>query len=144
MAFDEVRRRSPVPLISIVEATCDAALDLNLTRVGVLGTRYTMQAQFYPKVFSARGIEVVAPDPEDLRYVHERSMGELVKGIKRPETREGLLAIARRLRDEEQVGEIILGGTKLPLILWDAPNPSIPFLDTTMIHVKSIVAAMLS
>lgn len=60
------------------------------------------------------------------------------------EARDELVAIAARLRDRQHVEGFILGGTELPLILRDAPSPGIPFLDTTMIHVRSIVAAMLS
>lgn len=144
IVFDDLRRRVPIPMISIVEATCEAALALKLERVGLLGTRSTMEGRFYPDVFSRRGIAVVVPEPEDRTYVQEKYMGELVKGLRVPETRERLLAIARRLRDQQQVQGIVLGGTELPLILRDPPNPGIPFLDTTTIHVQSIVAEMLS
>jgi len=144
IVFDQLRRRSPVPMISLVEATCEAARSLNLKRVGLLGTRFTMQAQFYPIVFSEHDIAVVVPELEDQTYIHEKYLGELVKGIILPETREQLLAIARRLRERHQVEGIILGGTELPLILRDVPSPVVPFLDTTTIHVKRIVAEMLS
>lgn len=143
IVFDEIRRRSPIPMLSIVEATCEAARALALQRVGLFGTRFTMQGQFYRHVFSRHAIEVVVPEPDDQAYIHEKYMGELVKGLVLPETRDGLLAIARRLRERERVEAIILGGTELPLILRDAPNPGIPFLDTTTIHVKRIVAEML-
>ena len=68
-------------MISIVEATCEAALALKLKRVGLLGTRFTMEGQFYPVAFSERGITVVAPEPEDRTYIHEKYLGELVKGL---------------------------------------------------------------
>jgi aspartate racemase len=144
IVFDDLRRRSPVPMISIVEATSEAVLALKLKRVGLFGTRFTMQGQFYPAVFSRRGIAVAVPEPEDQTYIHEKYMGELVHGLVVPETRERLLAIAGRLQSEQQVEGIILGGTELPLILRDARSPGIPFLDTTTIHVKRIVAEMLS
>jgi aspartate racemase len=144
IVFDDLRRRSPVPMISIVEATSEAVLALKLKRVGLFGTRFTMQGQFYPAVFSRRGIAVAVPEPEDQTYIHEKYMGELVHGLVVPETRERLLAIAGRLQSEQPVEGIILGGTELPLILRDARSPGIPFLDTTTIHVKRIVAEMLS
>lgn len=131
-------------MISIVEATCEAAMALQLARVGLFGTQFTMQGRFYRDVFAGRGIAVVVPDVDDQRYIHDKYMGELVNGIMRPETRDELVAIAARLRDRQHVEGLILGGTELPLILRDAPSPGIPFLDTTMIHVRSIVAAMLS
>ena len=54
-AFDSLRERSPIPLISIVEATCSAARTLGLKRPGLIGTRFTMQGSFYPEVFSGHG-----------------------------------------------------------------------------------------
>ena len=65
LVFDEVRRRSPVPLISIVEATSRAARALGLRKVGLFGTRFTMQARFYPEVLARQGIRVVVPDPDE-------------------------------------------------------------------------------
>jgi aspartate racemase len=144
VVFDELRRRSPIPMISIVEATCDAALALELKRVGLYGTRFTMQGEFYPRVFSARGIALAVPEAEDQAYIHKKYMGELVNGLIRPETRERLMGIAHRLRERQGVEAIILGGTELPLILRDATVPGVPFLDTTTIHVRRIVLEMLS
>jgi aspartate racemase len=142
VVFGALRDRSPIPMISIVEATCEAALGLGLKRVGLFGTRFTMQGEFYPLAFAERGIDVVVPEPEEQAYIHEKYMGELVKGIVRPETRERLLAIAGRLQQREDVGAIVLGGTELPLILRDAPAAGLLFLDTTMIHVRRVVAEM--
>ena len=144
IVFDELRLRSPIPLVSIVEAARDEVVALGLKRVGLLGTRFTVQGPFYPKVFSERGIAVVAPGPEDQAYIHEKYLGELVKGLLRPETREALLAIAGRMRERQQVEAIILGGTELPLILRNAAASAVPFLDTTAIHVKRIAEEMLS
>jgi len=144
IVFDELQRRAPLPLISIVEATCEAALALSLKRVGLFGTRFTMQGGFYPAVLSRRGLSVVLPDPADQGYIHEKYMGELVRGLIRPETRERLMAIAHRLCEGEKVEAIILGGTELPLILRDASDRRVRFLDTTRIHVDKIVAEMLS
>ena len=144
IVFEPLRRRSPIPMISIVEATREVAYALGLRRVGLFGTRLTMQAPFYPSVFAERGIVVVVPGPEDQAYIHEKYLGELVEGIIVPETREHLLAIAARLCERERVEAIILGGTELPLILRDASGSAVPFLDTTTIHVERIVSEMLS
>jgi aspartate racemase len=144
IVFDEVRRRSPIPLVSIVEATADEARALRLTRLGLFGTRFTMQARFYPDVFRARGLTVVAPGDEDRAYIHEKYFSELVKGVFAPETTERLVAIARRMRERDGVEGIILGGTELPLALRGAAIPDLPFLDTTRIHVKTIAAEMFS
>ena len=78
--FDDVAPKSPIPLISIVEATCAAAKAQNLKRLALFGTRYTMQANFYPKVFKREGIELLVPDPRDQDYIHDKYMNELVPG----------------------------------------------------------------
>jgi aspartate racemase len=144
IVFDEVQRRSPIPLISIVQATCDAAKARGLKRLGLFGTRFTMQGRFYPELFSKEGIALSVPEPDEQDYIHEKYMGELVKGVFLPETREGLLAIVDRLVEREKIDGVILGGTELPLILRDAEHRGIPFLDTTQIHVKAAVARLLA
>src|SRR6266699_2338574 len=98
IVFDEVSSKSPIPLISIIEATCAAAKARNLKRLALLGTRYTMQGTFYPKVFSREGIELIAPDAKDQEYIHDKYLNELVPGNILPETRDGLLAIVDRLK----------------------------------------------
>src|SRR6266699_3680184 len=63
IVFDDVAPKSPIPLISIVEATCAAARSREMRRIALFGTRFTMQGSFYSKVFSREGIELVTPDP---------------------------------------------------------------------------------
>ena len=144
IVFDELRRRSPLPLISIVEATCEAAAALGLKKLGLFGTRFTMQGHFYPDVFSRAGIEVVAPAPDEQAYIHEKYMSELVPGNLLSETRDGLLKIADQLKEREGIQGLILGGTELPLILRDAKIPGLQFLDTTKIHVNAILSELFS
>ena len=139
IVFDEVQSRSPIPLVSIVQATCDAAKALGLKRPGLFGTRVTMQGRFYPDAFSKAGIELVVPDDTERAYIHDKYMGELVKGIFPAETREHLLAIIDRMKKRDLIDAVILGGTELPLILRDATASGIPLLDTTQIHAKAIV-----
>jgi aspartate racemase len=144
LVFEEIQRRSPIPLLSIVEATGDAALALGLKKFGLLGTRSTMQGGFYDRIFSARGIDVVVPDPDERAYVHDRYMNELVHGVFRDETRQRMLAVVDRLRREEGIQGLILGGTELPLLFRDGAQPGIPVLDTSRIHVERAVSYMLA
>ena len=144
IAFDEVASKSPIPLISIVEATCAAAKARELNRLALFGTRYTMQATFYPKVFSRDGIKLLVPTPEDQAYIHDKYLNELVLGKFVPETRAGLLAIVDRLKESSDIDGVILAGTELPLILRDSQHNGIPFLDTTEIHCEAAVTEMLS
>ena len=144
IVFDDVAPKSPIPLISIVEATCTAAKAQKLKRLALFGTRYTMEATFYPKVFSREGIELLVPDPQDQDYIHDKYLSELVPGKFWPETRAGLLAIVDRMKAESDVDGVILAGTELPLILHGETHNGIPLLDTTKIHVEAAVAEMLS
>lgn len=142
IVFDDLSRQSPIPLLSIVEATCEAAKALGLKKVGLLGTRFTMQGRFFHDVFEEAGMTLVAPAEEEQAYIHEKYLGELVNGVFLPETRRRLLEIVQRLKTRGGVEGVILGGTELPLILRDAAS-DIPFLDTTKIHVNAAVAQML-
>jgi aspartate racemase len=142
IVFGELQRRSSIPLISIVEATREAAEELGLRRLGLFGVRFTMQGRFYPDVFSKAGIALVVPTESEQTYIHDKYMNELLKGMFLPETRERLLAIAERLAKQEQVQGLILAGTELPLILRDA-SCSISFLDTAQIHVKAALGRLL-
>jgi aspartate racemase len=144
IVFDVLQEQSPLPLISIVEATCSAASERGLKRVGLFGTRFTMQSSFYPEVFVKVGITLVTPAPAEQEYIHEKYMGELVNGVFLPATHDGLLKIVERMRTQEGIEGLILGGTELPLILREADDGGIPFLDTTRLHVEQIVARLLS
>jgi aspartate racemase len=144
IVFDQVASRSSIPLISIVEATCTAAKAKKLKRLALFGTRYTMQATFYPKVFSREGIELLLPGPEDQTYIHDKYLNELVSGKFLPATRAGLLAIVDRLKIGSDIDGVILAGTELPLILRDSEHNGIPLLDTTEIHCEAAVTEMLS
>src|SRR5216117_918551 len=144
IVFDELASKAPIPLLSIIEATCAAGKARKLKRLALLGTRFTMQGTFYPKVFSRERIELVAPDAKDQEYIHDKYLNELVLGNFLPETRDGLLAIVDRLKAKSDIDGVILAGTELPLILRDPAHNRIPFLNTTKIHVEAAVDQMLS
>jgi len=144
IVFDALADRSPIPLISIVAVTSRMATTLGLKRVGLLGTRFTMQGRFYSEALGRAGIAVVVPTLEEQEYIHEKYMNELVNGIVVPETRVQLLAIVGRLRTEEGIDGVLLGGTELPMILRDVGDQNVHVLDTTRLHVEEVVARLLS
>src|SRR5690242_3945678 len=137
IVFDEVERDSPLPLISIVRATAERARQSGFQRVGLLGTRFTMQARFYPEVFASKQMQIYVPDENDQDYIHERYFKELVNGVFLDETRRGLTEIIERMKDRDAIQAVILGGTELPLILRDGEAAGVPLLDTTQIHVEA-------
>jgi len=144
LVFDELAAASPIPLISIVEVACRAARARGLERLALLGTRFTMQGRFYADPFRAAGVELVVPSAAEQVFLHDKYMSELVPGVFLPETRQAFVAIVERLRNEERIDGVVLAGTELPLLLREAEDPSLPFLDTTRLHVESVVERLLS
>jgi aspartate racemase len=145
IVFEEVQRRSPIPLLSIVEATREAAQQLGLTRLALLGTGFTMKGRFYSEVFSRAGIELVVPTAEEQAFIHGKYINELLKNVFLPATRDGLFAILEKLKERDRIEGVILAGTELPLILREVEGRAgVPFLDTTKIHVARAVTEMLS
>jgi aspartate racemase len=144
IVFDEIQQQSRIPLISIVEATAERVQALGFKKVGLFGTRFTMQGRFYPDVFSRAGITLIVPESAEQSYIHEKYLGELLNNVFRPETRQALLAIADELRVRHGIEGLILGGTELPLILRDHEHNGVRLLDTTAIHCDRIVQELLS
>lgn len=144
LVFDELAAMSPVPLLSIVEVCAEEARRLDIDTVGLLGTRFTMEAPFYPTVFSRWGITVATPVEAERLWLHERYVTELLVGSFRDETRAGVVDIVRRLQRDAGIEGIILGGTELPLLLGDATIAGVPALDTTALHVAAIVQRLLA
>ena len=139
IVFDELAASSPVPLLSIVEVCAQEAQRRSLGRLALLGTRFTMEAAFYPLVCARYGIAVVMPHEADRAWIHERYVGQLLRGEFRDDTRCEFTSLVSRLRDEEGIDGIILGGTELPLLLSSALIADVPALDTTALHVAAIV-----
>jgi aspartate racemase len=98
-----------------------------------------MEGSFYPTVFARRGITVVSPNDEERAWIHDRYIGQLLKGEFRDETRDGVISVVRRLREEENIDGVILGGTELTLLLSGDTVEGVPALDTTALHVAAIV-----
>jgi len=142
IVFDDLAARSPVPLLSIVETCAAEAGRRGYRRLALLGTRFTMEASFYPTVMARSGITVVAPASAERAWLHERYVGELLKGDFREETRQGVEAMGARLRQEEGADAVVLAGTELPLLLQAAGVGGLPSLDTTALHVAAIVARL--
>ena len=144
IVFDDLKQRVKLPLISIVEATAERAQSLGFKRVALFGTRYTMQAPFYPSVFSRTDVKLVTPNEEEQNYIHEKYFGELLKDKFLPDTRARFLEIADAMKAREGIEALILGGTEIPLLLRADEHNGIHFLDTTRIHVDRLIQEMLS
>ena len=139
IVFDQLKERSPLPLISIVEAAAAYAGRQQCRILGLFGTRSTMQSGFYQSVFSRNGITVMTPPVESQNYIHEKYLNEFVKGIVLEETKRNILEIANRMRKEHGIEGLILGGTELPFVLKEGDFQNFKLLNTTEIHVQSIL-----
>jgi aspartate racemase len=126
MVFNDVERESLKPLVRIVEATCAEAKSLGLIRLGLFGTRFTMQGRFYSDVFGREGMSVVLPNASEQEYIHAKYFAELVAGVFRPETREELLRIVHRMKQQENIDGLILGGRSCLLIFQHVTEPPVP------------------
>jgi aspartate racemase len=139
LVYDELAAATSRPMISIVEVCAEDARRRDIHRPLLLGTRFTMEAPFYPDVFARLGIGVITPDDAERRWVHERYVGELLNGDFRDDTRRAFLSVVERLREREGIDAVILGGTELPLLLQAPTVAGLPVLDTTELHVNAIV-----
>src|SRR3972149_4554025 len=131
IVFDELAARSPVPLVSIVEVCAEEGRRRGLRRLALLGTRFTMEAPFYPAVCARYGTAVVIPNDADRAWIHERYIGELLEGEFRDDTRQQFTSIVGRLRTEERIDGVILGGTELPLLVISPLVSSVSVFNTT-------------
>jgi len=134
---DEIQAMINVPLIHIADATARAITEQGISTVALLGTKYTMQFEFYKKRLLTHGINTLIPDEAGVEYVNKSIYEELGKGIFRPETRQGFLDIIAQLT-RQGAGGAILGCTEIPLLIKQEHCP-VPVFDTTFLHAKAAV-----
>jgi aspartate racemase len=140
--LDEIRAETPLPLVSIVSATRDAAREYGLERALLLGTRTTIEAEMYPREFAGAGIEIALPGEDDREFLDHTIYGELALGRVTPELRLRFLDICEKHIERDRIDSVILGCTELPLVI-SSDDLSVDVLDTTTIHVDAILAAAL-
>jgi aspartate racemase len=143
LGFDKLEQRARIPLLSIVEATADAATKAGLRRLALFGTRFTMEAALFPEAFARRGMAIVVPNEKEREFIHEKYMGELFVGAILDKTRAALVDIVEAMKQRDNVDGLILGGTELSLILREPTAAGLPVLDTTQIHVETALEWML-
>lgn len=141
IVFDQLRAASPIPLISAVETTRDAALDRGAGRLALLGTQFTMTQDFFTGPLRTAGLEVFTPSASEIAFIQDKIVNELAHGLVTGATRDGFVAIIERLRDEHQVQQVILGCTELPLLIEERTSP-LPCIDAVEVHTRALVAAI--
>jgi len=138
IVFDKVKSMSPIPMLSIVDETCKRASNMKLKKPGLMGTKFTMESDFFQKAFHDAGISIIVPMKDEQQVIHNKIISEIAIGIIKNSTRQELLSVVKRMIDEDSIDGLILGCTELPLIL-EKDEYGIPFLKTTAIHIDSIV-----
>ena len=128
---DEIEAAAGIPVLHIADPTADAAIAAGATKLGLMGTRFTMEKAFYRERLEARGLEVLTPDDADRDTVHRIIYEELVLGVVRDESREAYRGVIQRLIDRGADG-IIFGCTEIMMLvgpddatclLYTSPSP---------------------
>ena len=130
----QVQEHIQIPIIHIAEATADALKECGITKVGLLGTKYTMTQDFYKDKLIAAGIEVVIPEGGDIEAVNAVIYQELCLGVIREESKAKYLEVIQKLADRGAQG-IILGCTEIGLLV-QQKDIALPVFDTTLIHAQ--------
>ncbi len=132
---EAITAATPLPLLHIADGTADALAAAGITRVGLVGTRFTMEQDFYRQRLLARGFEVIVPDTDDRGHVHRIIYDELCQGAIRDDSRATYRRIMAALVDAGAEG-IILGCTEISLLV-DQSDASVPLFDTTALHARA-------
>ena len=138
VVFDELQKRSKLPLVSIPQAVRDEILARGCRKVGLLGTIFTMEKDYMKKDLLDAGIEVFVPGEAERQLVAKRIYEELEQGIVKERTLAELRAIIERMREDDGIEGVILGCTELPLIL-NSENCPVQCFDSVEIHLKKLV-----
>ncbi|GGB59995.1 amino acid racemase [Virgibacillus dakarensis] len=138
IVFDQVREKVGVPMISIVEATYEKAEELGLKRLGLLGTKFTMENDFFKKPFITGKKDIFVPDEDVQQYLHQKIVDELENGIVDPQTKQDFLKIVHDMAEKENLDGLILGCTELPMII-NEDDTDLALLNTTEIHVDKMI-----
>ncbi len=141
LVYDQLAKRVKTKMVSIVESTIAYAQSKGYNRLGLFGTLATMEGDFFQDGCEANGMEIITPMPDERKFIHKIYMDELVRGRFLPESKNRLVSIAQRMYNEGQIDSLILGGTELPLIMKSSDMEDIELLNTTKIHVESILDA---
>jgi aspartate racemase len=138
----KVQASVSIPLIHIAEVTATEISLQGLTKVALLGTKYTMQLDFYKNKLAEKHITTIIPNLEDIEYINDTIYNEMSKGIFLPERKVRFIQIINSLQQQGAQG-IVLGCTEIPILIKQS-DISIPVFDTTLIHVQAAIAFSLS
>jgi aspartate racemase len=135
---DKIKLAGQLPLIHIAEVTAKAIKETGIKKVGILGTRFTMENSFYSDTLDDHGIATIVPNETERTFIHNAILNEMVNGIFTEVSKTTHLEIINRLISQGAEG-IVYACTEIPILLKDISLPVTTF-DTTLIHAKAAVA----
>ncbi|MBN1432920.1 MAG: aspartate/glutamate racemase family protein [Methanomicrobiaceae archaeon] len=137
-SVEDIEAHVKIPVLHIADATGEKIREHGLSTIGLLGTEYTMEEEFYKKRIKDKfGIKVIVPDENDREYINLVIFDELCAEIISDDSRERFIEIIRRLREQGAEG-IILGCTEIPLLV-KQEDVDVPLFDTLTIHAEAAV-----
>jgi len=138
----QIREGVTIPFLHIAQATADAIRKQGLTRIGLLGTRFTMEEDFYKQILIDNGIEVVIPEADERDLIHKVIYNELCLGAVNDTSKDAYLQIIARMEQDEKIEGVILGCTEIGMLI-SQEDLTLPVFDTTEIHALSAVSEAL-
>jgi len=134
---DPVQAAISIPLIHIAVETAKAVQEKHIKKVALLGTKFTMELDFFPSKLAAQGIETIIPGDEDRQFLHDAIYEEMGKGLFLPATKARILSMIEQLALQGAEG-VIFGCTEIPLLIQDR-ECVLPVFNTTLIHAGAAV-----
>ncbi|MGQ7944416.1 aspartate/glutamate racemase family protein [Flavobacterium sp. WC2509] len=141
LVAERLEKEIDIPLIHIATSTANEIEKKGIKKVGLLGTKFTMELDFFKSKLKGKGISAIIPNEQDREFLHNTIFDELGKGIVKPETKAKYLKIIEKLIEDGAEG-IILGCTEIPMIIKEN-DVKVPIFDTTLLHSKSAIEFIL-
>ena len=141
LCSDDIIKNISIPFLHIATATAEKIREKKLKKIALLGTKFTMEKDFYKEILKAYGIEVMIPEVNNRDMIHQVIYKELVHGKIEPQSKEAFKKVIKDLEKHGAEG-VILGCTEIPLLI-KANDVDLPIFDTTAIHAESAVTMAL-
>jgi aspartate racemase len=142
LVADTIRKKIKIPLLHIAEETAKEIISQKINKVGLLGTRFTMENSFFKDRLSQFGIDTIVPADADKDYIHASIFNELTRGLFKDDTKNYYLEIIDKLKSDGAKG-VVFGCTEFSILI-HSTDCSIPIFDTTAIHSKAAADFALS
>ncbi|RXJ69533.1 aspartate racemase [Halarcobacter ebronensis] len=140
----QIEKNINIPILHIADATGEALVKDEITKVDLLGTKFTMSEAFYKdRIKEKFGVEVVIPNEEEQDFIHKVIYKELCLGVCNKDSRDEYIKIIKRLEEEEQCQGVILGCTEISMLIKQG-YVDIPIYDTTKIHAIAAIEKAIS